>query len=116
MGARFLYRAVVATSGAKLTLQLDDAFRSTGKTFSRTAPDADYQSKHPKMMIHWVSVALVSVGIFCGLAAANAAECPGNPNAIGTSRVIVVDPTQHARLGTMQYTETLPLADKEVVL
>src|SRR5262249_55016342 len=47
---------------------------------------------------------------------ANAAECPGNPNALGTSRTIVVDPAEHARLGTMQYAETLPLADKEVVL
>ena len=29
---------------------------------------------------------------------------------------IVVDPTEHARLGTMQYRETLPLDDHEVVL
>ncbi|MGC2779437.1 MAG: polysaccharide deacetylase family protein, partial [Bradyrhizobium sp.] len=48
--------------------------------------------------------------------AARAAECPGNPNALGTSRVLVVDPAEHARLGTMQYTETLPLEDHEVVL
>jgi peptidoglycan/xylan/chitin deacetylase (PgdA/CDA1 family) len=48
--------------------------------------------------------------------AARAAECPGNPEAIGTSRTIVVDPREHARIGTMQYGETLPLADKEVVL
>ncbi|HVY59128.1 MAG TPA: polysaccharide deacetylase family protein [Xanthobacteraceae bacterium] len=45
-----------------------------------------------------------------------AAECPGNPDAIGTSRVIAVDPTEHTRIGTMQYPETLPLADHEVVL
>jgi peptidoglycan/xylan/chitin deacetylase (PgdA/CDA1 family) len=45
-----------------------------------------------------------------------AADCPGNPNAIGTSRTLVVDPTAHPRIGTMQYPETLPLADHEVVL
>jgi peptidoglycan/xylan/chitin deacetylase (PgdA/CDA1 family) len=48
--------------------------------------------------------------------AASAAECPGNPDALGTSRVLVVDPAEHARLGTMQYNETLPLEDHEVVL
>jgi len=49
-------------------------------------------------------------------ASASAAECPGNPAAIGTSRVLVVDPSEHTRLGTMQYHETLPLEDHEVVL
>lgn len=48
--------------------------------------------------------------------AAFAAECPGHPDAIGTSRTIVVDPREHPRLGTMQYPETLPLHDHEVVL
>ena len=47
---------------------------------------------------------------------ARAADCPGNPNAIGTSRTIVVDPQDHRRIGTMSYSETLPLVDKEVVL
>jgi peptidoglycan/xylan/chitin deacetylase (PgdA/CDA1 family) len=45
-----------------------------------------------------------------------AGECAGNPNAIGTSRTIVVDPRAHGRIGTMSYPETLPLRDKEVVL
>ncbi len=48
--------------------------------------------------------------------AAAAADCPGHPNAIGTSRTIVVDPRDHVRIGTMSYPETLPLAEKEVVL
>src|SRR6266446_10936027 len=47
---------------------------------------------------------------------ASAADCPGNPGAIGTSRTLVVDPREHPRLGTMQYSETLPLRDHEVVL
>jgi len=47
---------------------------------------------------------------------AEAADCPGHPDAIGTSRTLVVDPRQHPRIGTMQYAETLPLRDHEVVL
>jgi peptidoglycan-N-acetylglucosamine deacetylase len=45
-----------------------------------------------------------------------AADCPGHPDALGTSRTLVVDPRAHPRIGTMQYPETLPLADHEVVL
>lgn len=48
--------------------------------------------------------------------AALAADCPGHPDALGTSRTLVVDPKDHPRIGTMQYAETLPLADGEVVL
>ncbi|WP_234678851.1 polysaccharide deacetylase family protein [Bradyrhizobium monzae] len=48
--------------------------------------------------------------------AAFAAECPGHPGALGTSRTLVVDPHLHPRIGTMQYRETLPLKDHEVVL
>src|ERR1700681_3024966 len=47
---------------------------------------------------------------------ASAADCPGHPDALGTSRTIVVDPQAHPRIGTMQYPETLPLEDHEVVL
>jgi peptidoglycan-N-acetylglucosamine deacetylase len=50
------------------------------------------------------------------IGAAAAAECPGNPGALGTSRTIAVDPTEHRRLGVFQYRETLPLNDREVVL
>src|SRR5258707_7090637 len=47
---------------------------------------------------------------------ASAAECPGHPDALGTSRTLVVDPREHPRIGTMQYAQTLPLEDHEVVL
>jgi peptidoglycan/xylan/chitin deacetylase (PgdA/CDA1 family) len=47
---------------------------------------------------------------------ARAQDCPGNPDAIGTSRVITIDPGQYQRLGSLQYPETLPLQDHEVVL
>ncbi|MBW7974777.1 polysaccharide deacetylase family protein [Bradyrhizobium sp. BR 10289] len=51
-----------------------------------------------------------------GTPAAVAADCPGHPDALGTSRTLVVDPREHPRIGTMQYRETLPLKDHEVVL
>jgi peptidoglycan/xylan/chitin deacetylase (PgdA/CDA1 family) len=50
------------------------------------------------------------------LGPAAAAECPGNPGALGVSRTIVVDPSEHGLLGSLQYRESLPLNDKEVVL
>jgi len=58
------------------------------------------------------------LGAYAGLTAtgASAADCPGHPDAIGTSRVLVVDPREHPRIGAMQYKETLPLHDHEVVL
>jgi peptidoglycan/xylan/chitin deacetylase (PgdA/CDA1 family) len=48
--------------------------------------------------------------------AATANECPGRPDALGVERVIVIDPSEHPRVGSMQYPESLPLRDKEVVL
>ena len=47
---------------------------------------------------------------------AYATACPEKPDALGTSRTIVVAPKEHTRVGTMQYAETLPLADHEIVL
>jgi peptidoglycan/xylan/chitin deacetylase (PgdA/CDA1 family) len=49
------------------------------------------------------------------LAPALAEDCPGHPDALGTSRVLVVDPSKIQRVGVMQYAQSLPLADKEVV-
>lgn len=59
---------------------------------------------------------LLATAASFGTTAAYAADCSGNPNALGTSRTIVVDPKDHPRIGTMQYGETLPLEDHEVVL
>ena len=63
----------------------------------------------------------VGLGLFACLTAPAAsgplaADCPGHPDALGTSRTLVVDPREHPRIGAMQYAETLPLADGEVVL
>ena len=43
-----------------------------------------------------------------------AQDCP--PGAMGTSRTIAVDPLAHRRIGLLEYRETLPLEDHEVVL
>jgi peptidoglycan/xylan/chitin deacetylase (PgdA/CDA1 family) len=62
---------------------------------------------------------LVTACVFflcAGRASVLAAECQGNADALGTSRVIAIDPSEHRRLGTQQYSETLPLQDHEVVL
>jgi peptidoglycan/xylan/chitin deacetylase (PgdA/CDA1 family) len=62
--------------------------------------------------------AALCLGLLTGITAqaASAADCPGHPDALGTSRTLVVDPRQHPRIGAMQYPETLPLRDHEVVL
>jgi len=61
----------------------------------------------------------VALAIGCllgGTAAGLAASCPGNPNAIGTSRTIAVDPVALPRIGSMQYPTSLPLNDHEVAI
>ena len=50
----------------------------------------------------------------CSLARAQ--NCPGNPDALGTTRVLVLDPHEYPRVGAMDRGQPLPLSDKEVVL
>jgi peptidoglycan/xylan/chitin deacetylase (PgdA/CDA1 family) len=47
---------------------------------------------------------------------APSAVCPGNPDALKTSRVLTVDAAAMPRVGRKHFPDTLPLADKEVVL
>jgi peptidoglycan/xylan/chitin deacetylase (PgdA/CDA1 family) len=63
----------------------------------------------------WIALLLGAVAGL-GASVARAADCPGHPDALGISRVLVVDPREHPRIGAMQYKETLPLHDHEVVL
>jgi peptidoglycan-N-acetylglucosamine deacetylase len=58
--------------------------------------------------------ALCLLASFIGIGTAGAQECPAG--ALGVSRTLVVDPTEHVRLGSWQYPESLPLKDHEVVL
>lgn len=49
-------------------------------------------------------------------AACLAASCPGNPQALGTERVLPLDVKSTPRIGRKQFPTTLPLHDKELVL
>lgn len=68
-------------------------------------------------MTGYFSAALCSaVAALMGFsAAAAAAECP-RKDALGTSRVIAVDPATFPRVGLKSFPQTLPLGDREVVL
>jgi peptidoglycan/xylan/chitin deacetylase (PgdA/CDA1 family) len=61
-------------------------------------------------LLRYVVVAL----IVCS-ASAQAETCP-RPNALGTSRVMTVDPAETPRVGVQSFPTTLPLKDHEVVL
>lgn len=60
----------------------------------------------------WIALSLLA----CVSAPVWAESCPGSPDAIGTSRIITVDPGALPLIGTMQYKNTLPLEDHEVVI
>jgi peptidoglycan/xylan/chitin deacetylase (PgdA/CDA1 family) len=73
--------------------------------------------------MHKIATVILTAGLIAALSAvsnisaASAAEtCPGNPNALGTTRVLTIDTTQYTRIGAMDHGAELPLADKEVVL
>jgi len=54
--------------------------------------------------------------LFVWTCSAVAQGCSGGTAALGTSRLISLDPSEHRKLGYMDYDETLPLHDHEVVL
>ncbi|MGO9484820.1 MAG: polysaccharide deacetylase family protein [Rhodomicrobium sp.] len=66
--------------------------------------------------MHYRSIAGAALAFLAFISAARAEPCQGNPGALGTSRIIALDPSKHRRLGLMDYDETLPLQDHEVVL
>src|SRR5215469_3362721 len=59
---------------------------------------------------------VVAVAVASGCNLAQAENCPGNLEALGTTRVLVIDPREYPRVGAMDHAVALPLADKEVVL
>ena len=62
-------------------------------------------------------VAAFAGAMTLGSTAAMAAEpCPGNPDALGTSRIMTLNPAEMPRIGSHDYGRTLPLAPGEVVL
>ena len=71
----------------------------------------------PPQMTGYFSAALCSAvaALMSLIAAAEAAECP-RKDALGTSRVLAVDPASFPRVGLKSFPQTLPLGDREVVL
>ena len=63
-----------------------------------------------------LAIGLSCLALIGWSATALAGECPGNPNALGTSRVLAISPDDFSRIGSMQYKQSLPLADHEVVI
>lgn len=61
-------------------------------------------------------IAIVVCCLLGNIGAAIAGSCPGNPNALGTSRTITVEADAFPRIGTMQYRRTIPLDDHEVII
>jgi peptidoglycan/xylan/chitin deacetylase (PgdA/CDA1 family) len=59
---------------------------------------------------------VVAIAAACYPLAAVAEPCPGNPNALGTERVLEVDAKTTPRVGRKHFPTTLPLRRKELVL
>ena len=78
--------------------------------------------------MHWhklAEAALPQLLIRCSLAClpllalasgASAQQCNGKPGALGTARVMALDPAVFPQVGTLQFPQTVPLRDHEVVL
>src|SRR5262245_1507846 len=77
----------------------------------------EFMAGNVRVGVRATHLAVLMLGLASGLAAlpALAADCP-RPDALGTSRTLVVDAKEHPLIGSMQYRETLPLNDGEVVL
>jgi peptidoglycan/xylan/chitin deacetylase (PgdA/CDA1 family) len=102
-GAALLATALAAASTAPLCAKLALAQEPPAQVAaSQSAPDENAQTAAPQPAPE---------------APAQAdANCPGHPDALGTSRVLALDPAAHPRIGRMQYPDSVPLNDKEVVL
>ena len=59
---------------------------------------------------------VVSAAVASGCDLVQAQNCPSNPDALGTTRVLAVDPREYPRVGATGGGVALPLSDKEIVL
>jgi peptidoglycan/xylan/chitin deacetylase (PgdA/CDA1 family) len=66
--------------------------------------------------MRFIATLFFCVAVAGGSASASADACPGNPDALGTSRVLTISPSEFSQIGRMQYKQTLPLNDHEVVI
>src|ERR1700722_6946801 len=70
----------------------------------------------PAVVAATLLTATAAISTAAMTSAAIAEECPGNPDAIGTSRTIVVDALEHPRLGGLQNPRGLAAEGKGGVL
>jgi peptidoglycan-N-acetylglucosamine deacetylase len=66
--------------------------------------------------MRFIATLFFCLAVAGGAASASAETCPGNPDALGTSRVLTISPSKFSQIGSMQYRQTLPLNDHEVVI
>ena len=59
---------------------------------------------------------LLTAAVTSSSNSARAEDCPGNPDSLGTSRVLTIDPNEYPHVGAMDHAAALPLSDKEVVI
>src|SRR5215467_8197861 len=104
-GAALLVAALAAASSVALCFDLalaqDAPAQATVQATSQSASETSNQAADPPPAHNM---------------AGQAVACPGHPDALGTSRVLALDPAEYPRIGRMQYADSLPLNDKEVVL
>ena len=104
-GAALLVAALAAASSVALCFDLalaqDAPAQATVQATSQSASETSNQAADPPPAHNM---------------AGQAVACPGHPDALGTSRVLALDPAEYPRIGRMQYPDSLPLNDKEVVL
>ena len=70
----------------------------------------------PKAISFLAPGLIVAAAIASACNLARAQDCLGSPDALGTSRVLAIDPREYPRVGAMDRAVALPLTDKEVVL
>jgi peptidoglycan/xylan/chitin deacetylase (PgdA/CDA1 family) len=84
--------------------------------------DADLFQKHMRnfgsvaIMVRMLGLATLGLVIVGTPYPGSAADCPGRQDALGTARVLAINPALTPPLGRKHFPQTLPLAPKEVVL
>ena len=56
-----------------------------------------------KATTHLAKGLIIAVAVASGCGLARAQNCPSHPDALGTSRVLTVDPGQYPRIGAMEH-------------
>jgi hypothetical protein len=71
------------------------------------------RNKYCEKMMRIFALVILVFSAFAGAYHVAAESCAGNPNALGTSRVLYVDPVAYKRVGTIRYRQGLPLEGHE---